>query len=315
MPLGRDKRYIFVGLINIVDHSSMLKELRTFLAVTRYGTFSRTAEKVGLTQSAVSAQIRRLEESLGFPLFDRRGRLAVLNAAGRHTLANAGQLLKLFETLHHVPGAEEDHDARLDVGAVASVQSVVMPAALADLHKTLPHLRVRVLPGVSLALMGEVHAGVLDAAVMFRPPFAAPAELVWRPLWNEPFVLLAPAEERSRDWRMLLRQRPFVRYDRASMGGRLITQFLQAEGIVPRDVFEMDELAGIVQLVARGLGVALVPRSLPSFPLPPEVRVIGLGRAGFHREVGMLERARHGRMATVKALVHALRQAAAGNKA
>ncbi len=292
----------------------MLKELRTFLAVTRHGTFSRTAEQVGLTQSAVSAQIRRLEEGLGFPLFDRQGRLAVLNAAGRHTLANAEQLLKMFETLHHAPGADEDHGARLDIGAVAPVQAAFMPAALAELREALPHLRVRVLPGVSLALMGQVHAGSLDAAVMFRPPFAPPAELVWHPLWKEPFVLVVPAGTKGRDWRMLLRQHPFVRYDRASMGGRLITQFLQAEGIAVRDVVEMDELAGIVQLVARGLGLALVPRSAPVFPLPAGVRAIGLGRAGFHREVGMLERARHGRMPTVKALAQALRRAAADKR-
>ena len=186
-----------------------------------------------------------------------------------------------------------------------------MPAALAELKAKLPHLRVRVLPGVSLALMGQVHSGALDAAAMFRPPFAAPPELVWRPLWKEPFLLVVPDATRGRDWRTVLRQHPFVRYDRASMGGRLITQFLQAEGITVRDVVEMDELAGIVQLVARGQGVALVPCSQPSFPLPPGVRAMGLGRAGFYREVGMLERARHGQMAMVKALVQALRRVAA----
>ena len=292
----------------------MLKELRTFLAVTRHGTFSRTAERIGLTQSAVSAQIRRLEEGLGFPLFDRQGRLAVLNAAGRHTLANAEQLLQMFEKLHYAPGEEEDQVARLDIGAVAPVQAAQMPAALVALRQDLPHLRVRVLPGVSLALMGQVHAGSLDAAAMFRPPFAPPPELVWHPLWKEPFALVVPAEARGRDWRTLLRQHPFLRYDRASMGGRLVTQFLQAEGIAVRDLVEMDELPGLVQLVAQGMGVALVPRSRPAFPLPAGARAIGLGRAGFHREVGMLERTRHGHMATVKALVLALRRAAAADR-
>jgi DNA-binding transcriptional LysR family regulator len=289
----------------------MLKELRTFLAIARHGTFSRTADAVGLTQSAVSAQIRRLEEALGFPLFERRGRLAVLNAAGRHTLANAEQLLRMFETLHRSPGEDEDSEARLDIGAVGPVQASAMPFALARLRLELPHLRVRVLPGVSLALMGQVHSGVLDAAAMFRPPFAPPPELVWRPLWKEPFVLVVPEGIRNRDWRLLLRQQPFLRYDRASMGGRLITQFLQAEGIAVNDVIEMDDLVGIAKLVAHGQGVALVPRTRPDFPLPPGVRAISLGRSGFHREVGMLERARHGRMATVKALVQALRRAAA----
>lgn len=285
----------------------MLKELRTFLAVSRYGTFSRTAERVGLTQSAVSAQIRRLEEELGFPLFDRRGRLAVLNTAGRHALANATQLLQLFEQLHRPPSDGESAAGRLDIGAVPAVQAGCLPSALAELQQAHPHLQVGVVPGVSLALMDQVHGGTLDAAVMFLPPFAPPPDLVWHPLWKEPFMLIAPSETRSRDWRLLLRQQPFVRYDRSSMGGRLISQFLQAQEITVRTAVEMDELSGIVQLVARGLGVALVPRGRPAFPLPQQVRAIALGRAVFHREVGMLERGRHGRMATVRTLVQALR--------
>lgn len=266
---------------------------------------------MGLTQSAVSAQIRRLEESLGFPLFDRQGRLAVLNTAGRHILAHAERLVQMFEKLHDARGADDEQTMRLDIGAVGPIQAVHLPTALNSLRQTLPHLRVRVLPGVSLALMGQVHAGSLDAAAMFRPPFAPPPELVWRPLWKEPFVLVAPAETRGRDWRTLLHQHPFLRYDRASMGGRLITQFLQAEGIFVRDLMEMDDLPGLVRLVGQGVGVALIPRSRPAFPLPDGARSIALGRSGFFREVGVLERARHERMAVVKAIVQKLRQAAA----
>ncbi|MES2183094.1 MAG: LysR family transcriptional regulator [Pseudomonadota bacterium] len=288
----------------------MLKELRTFLAVARHGTFSRAGARVGLTQSAVSAQIRRLEASLGFPLFDRQGRVAVLNAAGRATLANAEQLVGLFEKLQHTSAAEGEADAvRLDIGAIASVQAARLPDAMAALHAGLPHLRLRVVPGVSLGMLGMVDAGTLDAAVMIRPPFAPPAELAWHTLWTEPFVLLVPAAIKGRDWRALLLQHPFLRYDRTSFGGRLVTQFLQAHGIAVRDVVEMDELAGIVRLVANGLGVALVPRCRPYFPLPEGVRCVELGSAGFDREIGLLERAQHGRMGMVKALAQALRAA------
>ena len=287
----------------------MLKELRTFLAVARHGTFSRTADRIGLTQSAVSAQIRRLEESLGFPLFDRQGRVAVLNAAGHAALAHAEQLLALFEKLQQNSTQAEAGIVRLDIGAVASVQAAGLPDALAALRDELPQLRLRVLPGVSLTLMGMVDAGTLDAAVMIRPPFAPPAELVWHTLWKEPFVLLVPAAIKGRDWRALLQQHPFVRYDHASFGGRLVTQFLQAEGIAVRDLAELDEFAGIVRLVENGLGVSLLPRCRPYFPLPAGVRSVELGRPGFQREIGLLERAQHGRRDLVKALAGALRTA------
>ena len=73
----------------------MLRELKTFIAVARHGTFAGAGERIGLTQSAVSAQIQRLEESLGFQLFDRTGRSATLNAAGRDTLALAEHIVTL----------------------------------------------------------------------------------------------------------------------------------------------------------------------------------------------------------------------------
>lgn len=64
----------------------MLRELKTFIAVTRHGTFAAAGMHIGLTQSAVSAQIRQLEQALGVPLFDRTGRQATLNAAGLRAL-------------------------------------------------------------------------------------------------------------------------------------------------------------------------------------------------------------------------------------
>lgn len=66
----------------------MLRELKTFIAVARYGTFAAAGMHIGLTQSAVSAQIRKLEQALGIRLFDRTGRQALLNAGGAACVAD-----------------------------------------------------------------------------------------------------------------------------------------------------------------------------------------------------------------------------------
>src|SRR5262245_7781973 len=129
----------------------MLKELRTFVAVARHGSFSRTGDRIGLTQSAISAQMQRLEEALGFALFDRIGRSVRLNAAGRETLARAEQLVALFEQLQH-PGAATAAGATLRLGAIASVQVSGLPQALAVLRRQHAQWRWRVVPGVSLNL-------------------------------------------------------------------------------------------------------------------------------------------------------------------
>ena len=288
----------------------MLKELRTFIAVARHGTFSRAGERIGLTQSAVSAQIQRLEASLGFALFDRAGRTATLNDAGRDTLARAEALVLMADQLHAGPGAA-DFSVALRIGAIASVQAGGLPAALVALRRNVPQVRLRVVPGVSLALLGMVDAGELDAAVMIRPPFSMPPELVWEPLWQEPFVLLAPprAKGRSnRDWRRILASEPFLRYDRASFGGRLVDRFLRSEAIEVQDAVEMDELEGIVQLVGLGMGAALLPRVRANWRVPEGVRVVTLGDATFHREIGMVTRARPAQAGIVGGLRDALRK-------
>ncbi|HWT19605.1 MAG TPA: LysR family transcriptional regulator, partial [Variovorax sp.] len=74
----------------------MINELRTFIAVCRHGTFAAAGERIGLTQSAVSSQVKRLEEALGFALFERTGRSATLNAAGQTTLARAEEICALY---------------------------------------------------------------------------------------------------------------------------------------------------------------------------------------------------------------------------
>ena len=76
-----------------------LRQLRVFIEVARLQSFSRAGDEIGLTQSAVSAQMQRLEEELGFALFDRTGRSATLNDAGRETLALAEEMMTLYARL------------------------------------------------------------------------------------------------------------------------------------------------------------------------------------------------------------------------
>jgi len=286
----------------------MIRELRTFLAVARHGTFSRAGEQVGLSQSAVSAQIQRLEEMLGFALFDRIGRNARLNPAGRETLARAEALVGQVEALLQPAGALPA--AALRIGAIASVQGVLMPEVLVALRDRHPGLRLRVVPGVSMDLLGQVDEGRLDAAVIIRPPFDPPRELAWRPLWTEPFMLVLPAALPGNDWAKHLRGQPFLRYDRSSFGGRQVTRFLETQGIETADSIEMDDIGALVQLVLRGAGVALLPRCRPYFPLPAGTRAISLGAAAPRREIGLIERARHPQVALVDALHAALKRRA-----
>jgi len=291
----------------------MLAELRTLIAVSQYGTFSAAGARIGLTQSAVSAQMQRLEEELGFALFDRTGRSAILNDAGRETLTLAEEIIALYARLSE-RGAVAAESGMLRVGAIASAQASFLADALARFRDDRPGWRIRVVPGVSLNLLGQVDSGELDLAVIIKPPFALPSELEWRTLVTEPFVLLVPKvlARGKRGWRELLKSEPFIRYDRSSFGGRLVDRFLRRSRLNVHDVLELDELQAIAQMVARGIGIALIPDTAGLGKWPAGVAALSLEDATFHREIGLVQRPRHSRQAVADALADCIGNAAQG---
>lgn len=286
----------------------MITELKTFIAVVRYGGFSAAGSHIGLTQSAVSSQIQRLEESLGLVLFDRTRRSAVLNEAGARVLARAEDIVALFAKLGDA-NTDDELAGTLRIGAIASVQSMILPRALAALRKESPRLLVNIAPGVSMALMDQLDSAEIDAAIMIRPPFGLLPEMGWQPLMREPFKLLVHKDTKGRDWRALLESQPFLRYERTSFGGRLVTGFLRDHSLAVRDTIELDEISGLMNLVAEGLGVALVPMVEAYLPLPAGVRAISLGEQTFYREIGILRKGMSPRRLVIQSLERCLREA------
>ena len=269
----------------------MIRELQTLIAVAQHGTFAGAGAHMGLTQSAVSAQIQRLEEHLGFALFDRTGRSAALNAAGKRTLALAQELLSMYARLGDQSGMAEK-SGLLNLGAIASAQVSLLPGALALFRRDFPAWRIRIVPGVSLNLLAQVDSDEIDSAVIIRPPFALSSDLQWQPLVTEPFVLLVPDAHAHLHWRDVICAEPFIRYDRRSFGGRQVERFLRRMRLEVRDAIECDELQVIVELVARGMGVALLPEAAALGAWPAGVIALPLGDDTFFREVGLVRRSR-----------------------
>lgn len=265
----------------------MIKEFKTFIAVARDGTFTGAGAHLGLTQSAVSAQIKRLEEYLGVALFDRSARAAALNAHGREMLPQAEELVAMAERMVTTAGAGHVSGS-LRIGAIASVQQALLVDALGRFRAVYPDVRVRIVPGVSLSLLGQVDAGEVDMSVLIRPPFTLPPELGWQRLLNEQVVLAMPASMPEAPWREVLATQPFIRYDRASFGGRVVDIFLKKHRLNVHEAVELDEIEAIANLVRHGLGVALLPqlRGLDMTGL----RLVPLGDQAFHREIGIIGR-------------------------
>ncbi|VGO08956.1 Transcriptional regulators, LysR family [plant metagenome] len=269
------------------DPAAMIREFRTFSAVARHGSFAGAGDALGLTQSAVSAQIKRLESFLGMELFDRSARAAVLNPAGQDMLAQAEQVLAQVDRMVSHTGLSSV-SGTLRLGSIASVQQGLLVHALRRFRETLPEVRVRVVPGVSLSLLSQADAGEVDLALMIKPPFALPPDLVWRGLLREPIVLAAPERMSLRPWREMAASEPFVRYDKASFGGRLADTVLRRHRIVTQDVVELDEIEAIANMVRVGLGVALLPCS--AWMDTRGLQLVSLGEDAVDREIGIVAR-------------------------
>ncbi|MCK8683382.1 LysR family transcriptional regulator [Pseudomonas umsongensis] len=267
----------------------MLRELKTFIAVARYGTFAAAGMHIGLTQSAVSAQIRNLEQALGIRLFDRTGRQALLNAAGQRALPMAREMLEIFNRMA-VSDDVSEYRGELKIGAVATVQTGLLPQALLRLRQQAPYLEPKLVPGVSLNLLSQVDTGEVDLAIIIKPPFELPKELSAQVIRREPFVLIVPTDLEGDEPLKLLAEHPHVRYDRNSFGGRLVTRFLRERQLDVRVALELDELEAIVKMVECGLGISLLPEAGLWLEHGANVRVIPLGGLTFYRDIVLLQR-------------------------
>lgn len=265
----------------------MITELKTLQAVARHGTFAAAGDRLGLTQAAVSGQMKRLEERLGRTLFDRTGRSATLNAAGRTVLARGAELLALAERLAD-PVDLTEQAGRLRIGAIASVHPTVLRLAMPRFHAQYPGFHLQVLPGTSRELLDRLDAGELDLALIIRPSFGLPHPFQWETLLRERFVLALPADWGDEDWRQALEARPFLRYHRSSFGGRLVERFLDLSGIAVRDWAELDDIPTLLTMVADGLGVAIVPRARAYEAHFAAIRCLPLDDVEFLREIGIV---------------------------
>ncbi|KPC33695.1 LysR family transcriptional regulator [Pseudomonas syringae pv. cilantro] len=283
----------------------MIKELKTLIAVAREGTFAAAGDRIGLTQAAVSAQMQRLEAELGVELFDRNGRSAQLNRMGQQVLLQGQELVRLYGNLGSA-AVGLPPNVLVTIGAIASVQRSFLPDALAHFHRQFPQCRARIVPGLSMELVNQVDAGELDMAAIIRPPFSLQSDLRWTTLTREPYRLIVPVDVQGQDWSELISSQPFIRYDRSSFGGRQVDRFLRQTHVALREVCELDELDAIVKLVANGVGVALVPETATLQAWPPTVRAIDLGQHTFHRDIGLVHRAKRSLSEPVRTLAQLL---------
>lgn len=284
-----------------------LRNLQILTAVARKGSFAAAAEQLGLTQSAISLQIKNLEEELGVQLFERTGRSPKLNLNGKLVVERAVEILTIYDGIRNELTPSGIVGGVLTLGVVPTVLTGPLPAVLGRLRRRHENLNVRLLSGLSAELFSKVEDGELDAALITEPPYAVPPQYQWQAYDLEPFFVAAPKGTEASSQEQLFESFPFVRFDKTAWAGAMVNGQLLSQGIHPRDVMEFDSLETALSLVEHGLGIAVVPlnkkrlkQAGKHFSLAP------FGSPQLTRRVGLYQKQRHPRRALTELILEEL---------
>jgi DNA-binding transcriptional LysR family regulator len=240
-----------------------IRQLRAFIAIAEAGTFTAGAERVHVTQAAVSMQIRQLENEVGAKLFIRAPRNVILTEAGEKLLERARHILREhdagLEEIAELAGAKR---GRLRIGsASAGVSSDQLPRILTELRKHHPNADISVTSGTSEALVQQLLAAELDIAFVSLP---VEARGIQTERLNED-QLVAIASPRHK----LARHKTVSAYalagerlilgERGGNTRRLIDEFFAQAGVKPTVAMELSRLAAIKRMVEEDMGVGIVP--------------------------------------------------------
>jgi DNA-binding transcriptional LysR family regulator len=286
-----------------------IRDLRTFLAIAEGGSFAAAARAVRRTQSAITVQMRSLEEELGLVLFDRSKRPPALSEAGRALIPRAAEVVRAYDRLFQEAGrsAVEGH---LRLGVVPGVITGVLPRALVALRAKYPAMHVELAMGLSKDLVERVYRGTVDAAIV-SDLLEGGSGLQWQPFAREPLVLIAPMDAPGRKAEDLVSAYPFIRYTRQAWVGQLIDRFLKERGLRVTEAMTLDTLEAITAMVHHGLGVSIVPLRAGGDPLPLPVRVLAFSGPAAYRVVGLVHEANHPKADLMAALLAELKAVAA----
>lgn len=274
-----------------------LNHLPGFLAVAEHSSFRAAAQRMHISQSALSVQIRQLEQMLGVPLFHRTTRSVNLTSEGQrlHSVAR-----RVAEELGQVAAALQE-DAQLQRGVVnvavlPSLAATWVPGAMRAFASRHPGIDVRLGDADSRRCADLVRQGNVHMALMSHgPSFGAKEDMDFTPLFRDDFVAVVPAGHTLSSRRTIslaeLARFPLLLNPRGVDLREMLQVLFEAEKLTLQVVQEMTGTHALVALVAAGYGVSIQPRMALSGLALPGCNVVKL-RGGSGRDIGVMLPAR-----------------------
>ena len=288
-----------------------LSQLRSLIAIADAGGFSSAAERLFITPSAISHQMRELEDELEVALFDRASRPPRLNAHGHAVVEQGRDLIARFELLQTLARSPGEIGGRLMLGCVSGVSSELVPRALANLHASHPAVRVSIEEGLSEPLAIRVRRRELDAAIITELPDPDP-ELKSLVITEEAMMLVAPPGCDSTDWREVIARYPFIRLNRNAGMGKVIDRALREYRLEVNEAMELDSSETVVGMARAGIGAGVVPIGRLRRITAGDVVTMPFGDPPIHRRVVLTERRNNPRSDLSELVYEAVRAVTTG---
>jgi molybdate transport repressor ModE-like protein len=245
----------------VIPERPTLQALAIFAEVAKHGTMTAAAEAAGISQPAISAQVKALERFYGTRLLERDGRGSAPTAAGRLVADYAVRVLALVDELRRgVADLEGLTAGELIVGASSTVGEQLLPTYLGQFHAAHPQVRLSVRIGNSAEISARVAARELDFAIVGEEP--RDGELFAQPVLEDRIVaFLAPGDPLLREapvGPLALRGRQFVMREVGSATRALAERCLRETSCDPGHVIELGSNEAVKRAVEAGLGIGLL---------------------------------------------------------
>ncbi len=234
--------------------------LEQFVALARTRNFTRAAEELNLSQSALSRAIQKLEEQLGQPLFERKPREVVLTDHGELLLERSQHILKLMEDMFSEL-SESGRRGRIRLGAIPTIAPYFLPGLLSSFAKANPDISVIVQEDTTENLIKRCSHGEIDLAILALPIIAKYLEV--EPLFDEELLLVLPVGHPLAASKSVaidaLDSYPFVMLSEAHCLSDNIATFCRRKSVQPVTVERTSQLTTLQELVTLNHGVSIVP--------------------------------------------------------
>ena len=286
--------------------------LNTFVEVVARGSFSAAAERLRLSQPAVSLQIRQLETRLGVRLIERVGKRATPTAAGTELLGHARRIDEaLSAALDAMAVHARGFPGRVRIGTGATACIYLLPPVLGDLKRRFPALDITVRTGNTADVLKALEENALDIGLVTLP---APGRMFQvTPVLDDAFVAVAAADDDRLPAVVtpaVLATLPVVLYEAGGNTRRIVDQWFARAGVSLTPVMDLGSVEAIKELVGAGLGCAVLPESavrragdrpaVVSRPLTPRL----------HRKLALVMRRDKTLTRTLRAVADALKRLA-----